>query len=75
MAETGKTQRKPRASTKPGPADTHQAAKLGDFPTLDDQTLKNLFGWLHTVDDLSIAGHQNKLPRWVFVVAVLWIIF
>lgn len=71
MAEAGKTQKKSKSS----PAPSHEAPKLSDFPALDDQTLTRLFSWLHTIDDVRIAGHQNKLPRWVYVVALLWIIF
>jgi len=71
MAETGKTRRKPGSTTPP----THEPVKLGEIPALDDQTLNALFSWLHTVDDVKIAGHQNKLPRWVYVVALLWLIF
>ena len=75
MAEAGKTQKSPKAAGKSSTAPSHHPAKLADFPTLDDQTLNQLFSWLHTIDDVRIAGHQNKFPRWVYVVAVLWIIF
>lgn len=75
MAEAGKTQKKPKASDKSRTAPHQEPAQLADFPTLDDQTLNKLFNWLHTIDDVRIAGHQNKCPRWVYVVAVLWIIF
>jgi hypothetical protein len=75
MAEAGKTQKKPASTSKSGTAPSHEPVKLADFPALDDQTLTRLFNWLHTIDDVRIAGHQNKVPRWVYVVALLWVIF
>ncbi len=75
MAQTAKTAKKSGASARPAAAQVQETAKIENILALDDQTLDTLFSWLHTVDDISIGGHQNKLPRWVYVVAVLWIIF
>mgnify|MGYP006267776295 FL=1 len=43
-------------------------------PSSDEHTVETIFSWLHTVDDWAIAGHQNKLPRWVYVLLVVYFI-
>jgi hypothetical protein len=37
-------------------------------------TLQNVLNWLHTVDDWSVAGYRNALPRWIYVVAAVIVI-
>jgi len=75
MAEASKNHQNHRSSGKSNTPPNAEPIKLGDVPALDDQTLDKLFNWLHTIDDVRIAGHQNKLPRWVYVVALLLIFF
>ena len=38
------------------------------------QMLETILNWLHAVDNWSVAGYQNKLPRWVYLVAAVIII-
>lgn len=37
-------------------------------------TLQNVLNWLHTVDDWSVAGYKNALPRWVYLVVAVIVI-
>ena len=37
-------------------------------------TLETLLKWFQVVDDWFVAGYQNKLPRWVYLVAALILI-
>jgi hypothetical protein len=65
MAE--KTTPKPRTtranSAKPAP-------KANPSPeTADAPDLNAILSWLHTVDDWSLAGYKNSLPRWVYITA------
>ena len=34
-------------------------------------SLRNGIEWMNVVDDFKIAGHQNYIPRWGFVMLVL----
>ena len=34
-------------------------------------SLRNGIDWMNVVDDFKIAGHQNYIPRWGFVMLVL----
>ncbi len=71
MAEQSKPRtRKPRASTAKTPASA--AAPTGSSssqaPVIDPDTLKAILTWLNVIDNWNIAGYQNKLPRWVYVI-------
>ncbi|NBS15859.1 MAG: hypothetical protein EBS79_02940 [Gammaproteobacteria bacterium] len=67
MAE--KTAPKPR-STRPTVA--KPTPKASPSPeTADAPDLNAILAWLHTVDDWSLAGYKNRLPRWVYIAAAV----
>lgn len=43
-------------------------------PVMDEKTIQAALDWLNTVDSWSIAGHQNLFPRWVYAVALLFLL-
>lgn len=74
MAEQTKPRtRKPRNTAKP--AETPAATKTTP-PTaiIEEQTLRAILSWMNIVDDWTIAGYQNKLPRWVYVLVAFLIL-
>lgn len=74
MAEQTKPRtRKARTTTKP------EAAPAPAKPTpptaiIEEQTLRAILAWMNIVDDWTIAGYQNKLPRWVYVLVAFLIL-
>jgi len=77
MAEQTKPRtRKPRntakpAATKPAPTPTKTSAPSA---IIEEQTLKAILAWMNVVDDWTVAGYQNKLPRWVYVLLAFLIL-
>lgn len=70
MAEQSKPRaRKPRASTAKTPTAAKPAeSSSSQSPVIDPDTLKAILTWLNIIDDWNIAGYQNKLPRWVYII-------
>ena len=70
MAEQTKTRaRKPRATpAKAKPDAKKQQESSQQSPVVDQATLQAALAWLNVVDNWTIAGHQNMLPRWVYVI-------
>ena len=64
----------PPTSTSATSASTTESTAKAKAKATPAQILETALNWLHTVDDWSVAGYQNKLPRWVYAVAVLIII-
>lgn len=75
MAETPPNRPRRRKSsaqeTAPAPA---AAPKPAQRPFIEPETVHAILNWLNTVDDWSIAGHRNSLPRWVYVLLALFIL-
>ena len=62
---------KPAESTsKPEPAAEASKPCCGDS-RCPFASLRNGIEWMNVVDDFKIAGHQNYIPRWGFVMLVL----
>ena len=76
MAEQTKPRtRKPRAATKPAQTTTAPAPKpSSQSPIIEEQTLRAILAWMNIVDDWTVAGYQNKLPRWVYVLVAFLIL-
>lgn len=73
MAEQTKPRtRKPRESAKP--AATPAPKTSSQTPIIEEQTLKAILAWMNIVDDWTVAGYQNKLPRWVYVLVAFLIL-
>jgi hypothetical protein len=76
MAEAPKVPRSPRArksTTAETAAETTTAESsscCGDS-RCPFSSLRSGIDWMNVVDDFKIAGHQNYLPRWAFVMLVL----
>lgn len=74
MAEQTKPRtRKPRSTAKPA-ATPAPASSSKPTPIIEEQTLKAILAWMNIVDDWTVAGYQNKLPRWVYVLVALLIL-
>jgi hypothetical protein len=67
MAENTKPRaRKPRSSANPAATAAPQTSTQ-QRPIIEEKTLQAALTWLNVVDDWTIGGYQNKLPRWVYV--------
>jgi len=74
MAEQTKPRtRKPRTTAKPAAAET-PAKSTSPTAIIEEQTLRAILAWMNVVDDWTIAGYQNKLPRWVYVLVAFLIL-
>jgi len=65
--------RVPRAP-KEAPEAINEAVPTPASSTSTSQTLETVLNWFHAVDHWSVAGYDNKLPRWVYLVAALILI-
>lgn len=66
MAEPTQTRaRKPRSSAKPAAAAAPETTT--QRPIIEEHTVQAALAWLNIVDDWTLGGYQNKLPRWVYV--------
>jgi hypothetical protein len=77
MAEQTKPRtRKPRSTAKPAAAAAAPSPTKTSPPTaiIEEQTLKAILAWMNVVDDWTVAGYQNKLPRWVYVLVAFLIL-
>ena len=58
------------SNSKPEPAAEASKPCCGDS-RCPFASLRNGIEWMNVVDDFKIAGHQNYIPRWGFVMLVL----
>ena len=58
------------STSKPEPATGESKPCCGDS-RCPFASLRNGIEWMNVVDDFKIAGHQNYIPRWGFVMLVL----
>ena len=58
------------SSSKPEPAAEESKPYCGDS-RCPFASLRNGIDWMNVVDDFKIAGHQNYIPRWGFVMLIL----
>lgn len=67
----GRARRKPaEAAIKPQTPVSVSKPAVGDSQC-PFARLNGVIDWLNVVDDFRIAGHQNPLPRWGFVMLML----
>lgn len=75
MAEQTKPRtRKPRSTAKPAAAAPSPTKTSPPTAIIEEQTLKAILAWMNVVDDWTVAGYQNKLPRWVYVLVAFLIL-
>lgn len=74
MAEQTKPRtRKPRTTAKSASSPT-PAKTSTPTPIIEEHTLRAILAWMNVVDDWTVAGYQNKLPRWVYVLVAFLIL-
>lgn len=62
--------RKPKPQATPSP---HKQ----DVPSCNSgrgcpfASLRNFIDWMNLVDEFSLAGHPNQIPRWGFMMLIL----
>lgn len=76
MAESPKIPRTRAAKTAAVSNDKTETTVAELEPSCGDKrcpfaSLQGGIDWMNVVDDFKIAGHQNYIPRWGFVLLVL----
>ena len=76
MADSPKIPRT-RSSSKTADASSKSESTVAESETCCGDkrcpfaSLRGGIAWMNSVDDFKIAGHQNYIPRWGFVMLVL----
>jgi hypothetical protein len=76
MAESPKIPRTRAAKTAAGSNEKPETTVVESEPCCGDSrcpfaSLRGGIDWMNVVDEFKIAGHQNYIPRWGFVMLVL----